>query len=102
MTFFLQHADVYVAHFGGDTKAAAVDLVVKLRASGLWVETDYMDRSLKAQMKSADKFKSRWVVIVGEEELKTGTVKVRRMDTGTEADVALDQIVEYLSVKKEG
>lgn len=97
-----QHADVYVAHFGGDTKTAAVDLVVKLRASGLWVETDYMDRSLKAQMKSADKFKSRWVVIVGEEELKTGTVKVRRMDTGTEADVALDQIVEYLSVEKEG
>ena len=97
-----QNADVYAAHFGGATKTAAVELVMKLREAGLWVEIDYMDRSLKAQMKSADRFNAAWVVIVGESELESGKVRVRRMDTGAEEDVELDRLVKYLAAEREG
>ena len=45
-----------------------------LRRTGLWAELDYLGRSLKAQMKAADRLKCKWVVIVGE-EVEQNTVK---------------------------
>jgi len=92
----------YVAHFGGKTKQAAVKLVHDLRQAGLWVEMDYLDRSLKAQMKSADKLQSQWVIMIGEDELAQNLVKIRWMNTGNEEQVALDQVAEYLASKREG
>lgn len=96
-----RHPEAYIAHFGGMTKTAAVKIVTELRKQGLWVELDYLDRSLKAQMKSADRFNCTWVIIVGEAELEHNTVKVRNMATGKEYDVALSQIKEFLTGARE-
>jgi len=93
--------DAYVAHFGGVTKAKAVEIVTDLRRRGLWVEMDYLGRSLKAQMKSADKLGCRSAVIIGESELERQIVKVRHMATGDEQDVKLDQIAAYLTADRE-
>jgi len=76
-------------------KAAAVEIVTTLRREGLWVEMDYLDRKLRAQMKTANKLNCRWVVFVGESELKEYKVKVRNMDTGDEQAVELDKLTEY-------
>ena len=89
--------DAFVAHFGGRTKARAVEIVTGLRRTGLWAELDYLGRSLKAQMKAADRLKCKWVVIVGEEELEQNTVKIRNMATGEEQGVSLDQIGAFLT-----
>lgn len=94
--------DGYIAQFGGETKTAAVKIVNDLRKSGLWVEIDYLDRSLKAQMKSANRFNCYWVIIIGEDELAANSVTVRWMDSGKESQVKIDELHQYLSDQRKG
>ncbi len=93
--------EVYIAHFGGATKKMAVSLINELRKTGLWIEMDYLDRSLRAQMKSADRLNCNWVIIIGEDELAANAVKIRRMDTGSEDEVGMDAVIEYLMKHRE-
>lgn len=92
----------YVTHFGGVTKTAAVKLVHELRQAGLWIEMDYLDRSLKAQMKSANRFNCNWVAIIGEDELAAGVIKVRWMESGNEELLPFDSVVERVVNAREG
>jgi len=91
--------DVFVATIGEAAAAGAFQLLDKLRKAGLAAEKDYLGRSLKAQMKYADKFKARYTVILGEDELNRGVAMVRNMTTGSQEEVALDKVVEYLKTK---
>lgn len=79
----------------------AVSLINELRKTGLWIEMDYLDRSLRAQMKSADRLNCNWVIIIGEDELAANAVKIRRMDTGSEDEVGMDAVIEYLMKHRE-
>lgn len=92
--------DVFVATIGDVAKDAAFQLLSKLRKAGLAAEKDYQGRSLKAQMKYADKFKARFTVIIGEDELNRGVVMVRNMADGSQEEVALDRVLEYLKEKR--
>lgn len=64
--------------------------------NGLTVETDYMGRSLKAQLKYADKRKASYVVIVGENEVKSGELTLKDMTAGTSAAVKREQVGDYI------
>ncbi|MDA8236167.1 MAG: histidine--tRNA ligase [Clostridia bacterium] len=92
--------DVFVATIGDVAKDAAFQLLAKLRKAGLAAEKDYLGRSLKAQMKYADKFKAGFTVIIGEDELNRGVVMVRNMAGGSQEEVALDKVLEYLKEKR--
>ena len=94
--------DGFVAHFGGVTKPVAIKVVNDLRKQGLWVEMDYLDRSLKAQMKSANRFNCNWVLIIGEDELADNKVKLRWLASGEEEEVELDNIQVRLLNEREG
>lgn len=85
--------DLYVGILGKDAKSAAYKLVQKLRSSGVIIETDYMDRSVKAQMKYANKIGAKNTVIIGADELANNKANVKNMETGEQTEVALDQIV---------
>jgi len=74
----------------------AAVLAVNLRSSGLRVELDYEGRSLKAQMKLANKLRSRFAVILGEEELAKLSARVRDMSTGEESVVSLEGLAAKL------
>lgn len=87
--------DLYIGILGAPVKARAYKLVNDLRTAGLVVETDYLGRSVKAQMKYANKLGALNVVIIGEDELKNGQVRIQNMDTGERTEVALDAIVDY-------
>ena len=80
----------------GDIKSEAYKVVKKLRDAGLTVETDYLDKSVKAQMKYANKIGAEYVVILGENELENGIVKVKNMSDGSEQEIAIDQIADAL------
>ena len=56
----------------------------KLRAEGIRAEMDYERRSLKAQMRSANKFRARYAIVVGPDELAAGKLKLKQMATGEE------------------
>ncbi|MGN0334443.1 MAG: histidine--tRNA ligase [Lachnospiraceae bacterium] len=83
---------LYVGILGAEAKAKAYKLVNEIRSHGIVVETDYMDRSVKAQMKYANKIGAKKTVIIGSDELKNNLAKVKDMETGETAEVALDAI----------
>ena len=90
------HPDVYVASLGEAAQMEAFLLVKALRAKGIAAEKDYMNRSLKAQMKSADRMKVQYVVIIGDEELAKGQAVVRQMSSSEQRDISLAEVVAFL------
>ncbi len=79
---------------GAEARARAFKLVNEIRSHGLIVETDYMDRSVKAQMKYANKIGAKKVVIIGENELEKGTANVKDMATGEQTEIELARLPE--------
>ncbi|WP_019770055.1 histidine--tRNA ligase, partial [Streptococcus sobrinus] len=64
--------DVYIAVLGQSANGKALELVQALRAQGFKAERDYLGRKIKAQFKSADAFKAKTVITLGESELESG------------------------------
>ena len=85
---------LYVGILGKEAKSSAYQLVLKLRNAGVIVETDYMDRSVKAQMKYANKIGAKNTVIIGADELANNLARVKNMETGEQTEVTLDQIAD--------
>ncbi len=83
---------LYVGILGKEARARAYKLVNEIRSHGIIVETDYMDRSVKAQMKYANKIGARKTVIIGSDELAKGRARVKDMETKEEVEAALDEI----------
>lgn len=86
--------DVYVAVLGTGANGRALELVQALRAQGFAAERDYLDRKLKAQFKSADNFKAKTLITLGESEVESGQVTVKNNHNREEVTVSLDQIQE--------
>lgn len=86
--------DVYVVALGESAQQAAVQLLGGLRDRGLKADKDYQDRKMKAQFKSADRFKARFAAILGEEELSRGEVALKDLVSGEQASVRIDQLAD--------
>ena len=87
--------DLYLGFMGG-VKARASQIIDALRKQGISVETDYLDRSIKAQMKYANKINAPYVVILGEDEIASGKVKVKNMADGSEVETSVDNIAAVI------
>ena len=87
---------LYVGILGEGAKAKAYQLVTTLRAAGVVTETDYLSRSVKAQMKYANKIGAKNTVILGADELAGNRAAVKNMETGEQTEVELDKLVEYI------
>ncbi len=88
--------DVFVVTMGREARLEAAKLVRQLRAEGLKADLDHAARSMKAQFKYANKTGARRVVIIAGDELEKGVVKFRDMESGFEAEVAREKIVDIL------
>ncbi len=86
--------ELYVGILGNDAKASAYKLVQELRRGGVITETDYMDRSVKAQMKYANKINAKNTVIIGADEIKNNIAYVKNMETGEQTEITLDKITQ--------
>ncbi len=87
---------VFIAYAGGDTKDEVVRLAAKLRQAGIGVIEATGNKSLKAQLRQANNFGARYTVIIGEQEVKTGTVILRDMTSAQQETVPLNQLTELL------
>lgn len=67
-----------------------------LRKQGISAETDYLARSLKAQMREANRQQAEFVVIVGDQELKSRSAKLKSMQSGDEVTISLDALEQSL------
>lgn len=86
--------DIFIAAIGEEAKIKAQSMVLELRNKGVPSIADLNDRSLKAQMKYADKLDARFVMVLGEDEIVKGKAKLRAMKTGEEKEIELDRIYE--------
>jgi len=84
--------DVFLATLGEEAKRAGFKLVDALRNQGLSCEMDFLSRSLKAQMREADRLQAKYVLILGEDELKKKIITLREMATKEQKEVALDEV----------
>ncbi|RLE38620.1 histidine--tRNA ligase [Candidatus Woesearchaeota archaeon] len=81
--------DYYIAPVDKKITDKAVEIAEKLRKKGLRVETDVMQRKLAKQMQYANAIKAKKVIVLGEDELKKGEVKIKDMKTGKEENVKI-------------
>lgn len=88
--------DCYVVTLGEEARKRAIPLLAELRRAGCSAERDVLDRKMKGQMKAADRERSRYVVILGEEELSRDAAVVKEMATGRQEEVRLDRLVDYI------
>jgi histidyl-tRNA synthetase len=88
-----RHPQVFLAALGEEPRKKAFRLAQELRQADIWVELDYEGKSLKSQMRKADKMRSPYVLILGEEELKKTRVILRDMATKTQEDLPLTGVL---------
>jgi histidyl-tRNA synthetase len=99
---FVQYPQLFIAALGGETKRHAYQLVNQLHLEGIRAELDYEGKSLKSQMRRADKLKARYVLIIGEEELTKGRAVLRDMATKSQEEIQLNNIINTLKEKISG
>jgi histidyl-tRNA synthetase len=88
---------VFVGHMGEAGFVESHRLVAKLRAANVHAEGDLLARSVKAQMKYADKTAARHTIIIGDSELESGTAQLKNMQTGEIRQVQLQDIAAIFS-----
>ena len=88
---------VFAVGVGDAGRARVRELVRDLRAAGVPADTSFEDRPLKAQLKMADRTGATYAAIVGERELETGSVTLRRLADGTQDEVPNDGLLARLS-----
>ena len=91
--------DVWVVAKGEEAEVQAFDLVHACRSAGLRTGSDWSGRSMKAQLRLADRARASFVVIIGERELTSGEVQIRHMGTGVQAPQPIESTVEYLKTQ---
>ena len=88
--------DVYISYMSENEKAKALRLCMDLRLNGFKVEIDYMNRSLKSNFKQADHLNSKFIIIIGEEEINNNFVTIKNNKTKEEQKVELEYLIYYL------
>lgn len=98
-----EELDLFIAGLGQQANSACFALLHQLRLKGLRAAMDYEARSLKSQMKQADKSGAAFVLIVGENELQTNTAILRNMKSQEQITVtfAADQIMQHFGISRQ-
>ena len=94
--------DLYLASASPEARQPLFELAIELRRAGISAELDYTERSLKTQMKDANRLGARWAVLIGEDELNANTVTLRNMDTGEQTSVPRAQALAAIKQKITG
>ncbi len=79
--------DVYLVRIDDELESFVSELAGKLRKENLSVDFDYLQRSVKAQMREANKLNAKYVIFVGGDEYKQGLMNLKNMSTGVEEKV---------------
>lgn len=92
--------EVYLASMGDAAACRCFAMATRLREGGVSAECDTVGRSLKAQMKYADKLGARYTLVLGDNELESGRAQLKDMESGAAEEVALDDSLYTLLYNK--
>ena len=90
--------DLFIGSMGDNSKLKAMKLAFDLRKEGLKVDIDHLGKSVKAQMKYANKIGARFTFVIGDSEIQENMVNVKRMSDGEKFEVALDNIKNIVNI----
>jgi len=88
--------DVFLVSMGQDALDFNMTLASKLRAAGLSVAMDYELKSMKAQMRAANKSAAKLALIVGESELEAKELQIKNLQTSDQSTVAFDDVIDFV------
>jgi histidyl-tRNA synthetase len=94
------HVDLFIGSMGEKGKIESLKLVNELRARGIKTDCDHMDKSVKAQMKYANKIEATYTVILGENEIVEGKARLKRMEDGEQFDISLKELDTIVKIVK--
>lgn len=92
--------DIALIPLGTAASVRCSAMAADLRTDGFYAETDLMNRSLKAQLKYANKIGARYTMVIGDSELEAGKARLKDMDSGEEQEVAFDRLADVLMEKE--
>ena len=91
--------DLFLLYVNDTEKNYALYLAQELRMSGFIVETEYLNRSLKAQFRQADRLKSKFISVLNSNDLDNNEIKIKNNKTKEEEIINLDALIYYLEEK---
>ncbi len=91
-----QGISVYIAALGQDAQKTAFAKMVELLKEGICADMDFSGKSLKSQLKTADNLGARYVLMIGEDELKKGSFPLRDMKTGQQKGIKLEELLREI------
>lgn len=91
--------DAYIMYVSDTEKETAAYITQNLRLNGITTETDYLNKGLKSQFKSADRFKAKYLIILNDNDLKNMQVNVKDSVTKEEEKVNINDLADYLDMK---
>lgn len=96
---FSNRPDLFIASIGKSAQEEAFSLMTCLQRMGAAVEMDFDGKSLKSQMRRADKLKARYSLIIGDDELNQRSAQLKNMDEGSQHDVFIEARAIYTALK---
>ncbi|MGK0468774.1 histidine--tRNA ligase [Clostridium sp.] len=94
------YMELYVGSMHEESKNQAIKIVNDLREKGIKCEGDHMERSVKAQMKYANKVGASFTIVLGEDEIQSRNAKIKRMSDGQQFEINLDNLEEIVNIVK--
>ena len=92
-------AQLFIASMGAQAAAKALKLACILRSAGVKAESDHSGRSIKAQLKYANKLEFKNVLVIGEDELNNGIYRLKNMSSGEEQAIKENELINYFTEK---
>ncbi|MFA4992625.1 MAG: histidine--tRNA ligase [Candidatus Omnitrophota bacterium] len=87
---------VYLIPIGKEARNAGIKILNQLRLNGIPSDMDYLNRSLKAAMRAANEAGARYVLILGEDELKKNVISLKDMSNGTQREINIQELTKEL------
>lgn len=89
-------ADVVLIALDEESKQYSLKLANTLRMNGYYADLDYLNLAMKQQFKLSDRLKAKFIIIIGEEELKTNTLTIKNSETKNQETIKEVNLLEYL------
>src|SRR3989339_287883 len=91
-----ENIDLFITRLDDELSQKVFEIALNFRRKNLSVDCDYLDRSLKAQMREANKLKAKYVLFIGGDEYKSGMANLKNMESGEQKLVQIDKLDEVL------
>jgi len=87
--------ELVIVTIGEDAGTKGLLIADRLRQEGVWVEVGYAGNSLKSQLRKADRLSSKYVLIIGDDELASGRLKWKRLSDGSQGEIPITEVYDF-------